>query len=210
MYRLNEENRENRKFILVQMAEKVENTKINYNSIAEITHQRLVKSGELLRKKHQDTLAVDPSNYVQDLGFRTYRLDYSNFQVWRSELTAGPDVLAQLELFQEPLRNYGTTGTGPTMLTELLLKMTGGPDLLPLSTPVARREVAGLEIHDVHNGLVWLALAGISPAIIAAAVAEKPQRLVVPGRFFGPDNPDEQVSNARLQLADAGVTLQLI
>jgi hypothetical protein len=62
----------------------------------------------------------------------------------------------------------------------------------------------------VPHGLVWLALAGLNDAVVAAAVAERPQRLVVPGRCFGGDNPDEQVSNARLQLADAGVVLQLI
>ena len=123
-------------------------------------------------------------------------------------MAAAPDLLAQLELFQEPLRDAGDDGRA--MLTELLLKMAGGPDVLPLSVPVARLEVAGVEVHDVAGGLVWLALAGISPAVVAAAVAARPQRLVVPGRLFGTDNPDEQVSNARLQLADAGVVLQLI
>lgn len=209
---LNEQDGGNRNFLLVQMAEVLDAStpayQAGYRTIADITQARLLKVSQKLRATRAGQLAL--GGPAPDTGFRTYRLDYSNFLVWRSELTAAPDVLAQLELFQEPLRNYSTTGAGPAMLTELLLKMTGGADLLPLSAPVARREVDGLEVHDVHHGLVWLALAGISPAIVAAAVAEKPQRLVVPGRFFGPDNPDEQVSNARLQLADAGVTLQLI
>ena len=122
-------------------------------------------------------------------------------------MATAPDLLAQLELFQEPLRQQGS---GAATLTELLLKMAGGPGVRPLSVAVARCEVAGLEVHEVAGGLVWLALAGINPGVVAAAVAARPQRLVVPGRLFAGDNPDEQVSNARLQLADAGVALQLI
>ncbi len=212
VYRLNEENRENRRFILVQMAEKVENPRLKFASIAEITRQRLTKAGQLLQQPQPAaTLSLGTDNYVPDFGFRAYRLDYSNFRAWRPDVTAAPDLLAQLELFQEPLRDGSDAGDdGRAMLTELLLKMAGGPDVLPLSVPVARFEVAGVEVHDVAGGLVWLALAGINPEIVAAAVAARPQRLVVPGRLFTGDNPDEQVSNARLQLADAGVALQLI
>ncbi|HEX8428251.1 site-specific DNA-methyltransferase [Hymenobacter sp.] len=210
---LNEQDGGHRQFIAVQMPEPIElNTeayKAGYRTITDITHARLLRVGEKLRTARAGKLALN-GDHVPDTGFRTYRLDYSNFRAWRPEVATAPDMLAQLELFQEPLHTYGPTGTGEAMLTELLLKMTGGPDLLPLSAPVTRREIAGLPVHDVANGLAWLALAGINPGVVAAAVAARPRRLVVPGRCFGPENPDEQVSNARLQLADADITLQLI
>ena len=207
VYRLNAENRERRRFILVQLAEPVENKKIPFATIADITRQRLRRAGTLLQTPAA-TLLSGTDAYKPDTGFRAYRLATSNFREWRSDVAA-PDVLAQLELFQEPLRRADAAGTD-ALLTELLLKMAGGPDILPLSVAVARRELGGLAVHDVAHGLVWLALAGLNTAVVAAAVAERPQRLVVPGRCFGGDQADEQVSNARLQLADAGVALQLI
>ena len=207
---LNAQDGGNRRFVLVQMpevlAEDAQAHRLGYRTIADITRARLAKASHKLRTAQAGQLAL--GGPPADTGFRAYRLEYSNFRAWRPDVQLAPDVLAQLELFQEPLRDY--EAGSEAMLTELLLKMAGGPDVLPLSVAVARREVAGLEVHDVANGLVWLALAGISAEIVAAAAQAKPQRLVVPGRFFAGDNPDEQVSNARLQLADAGVVLQLI
>ncbi|WP_375417728.1 site-specific DNA-methyltransferase [uncultured Hymenobacter sp.] len=211
VYRLNEEDKAHRKFILVQLGEPVEDQKIPFRTIADITRARLTKAGEKLRAARAGQLPLAAPT-PPDTGFRVYRLDYSNFRAWRPDVQLAPDMLAQLELFQEPLRRDGGQGEAAdaALLTELLLKMAGGADVLPLSVAVARREVAGVAVHDVAGGLVWLALAGINPAVVAAAVAARPQRLVVPGRLFTGDNPDEQVSNARLQLAGAGVALQLI
>lgn len=210
---LNEQDGGNRRFVLVQMPELLApNTpafQAGYRTIADITRARLAKAGAKLRAARAGQLAL--GGPAPDLGFRAYRLDYSNFRAWRPEVAAAPDLLAQLELFQEPRRDGSGAGhDGRAMLTELLLKMAGGPDVLPLSVPVARLDVAGVEVHDVAGGLVWLALAGINAEVVAAAVAARPQRLVVPGHLFAGPNPDELVSNARLQLADAGVVLQLI
>lgn len=209
---LNAQDGGNRQFLLVQMPEVVEPGtdahKAGYRTIADITRTRLQKVSEKLRAAQAGQLAL--AGPAPDTGFRAYRLTASNFRAWRSDVASGPDMLAQLELFQNPLRPLGPTGTPDAILTELLLKMTGGPGLLPLSVKVTLREVAGLPIHEVADGLAWLALSGISPAVVEAAVAAKPQRLIVLGHLFGPENPDEQVSNARLQLTDAGVALQLI
>ena len=206
---LNAQDGGNRRFLLVQMPEEVsaesEAYKAGYQTVADITRARLAKVSARLRATQAGQL---PLTNAPDTGFRAYRLAPSNFRAWRPDVQLAPDVLAQLELFQEPLRDPATATEA--VLTELLLKMAGGADLLPLSVAVTRREVAGLVVHEVAGGLLWLALAGISPEVVAAAGAARPQRLVVPGRFFGGDNPDEQVSNARLQLADAGVVLQLI
>jgi adenine-specific DNA-methyltransferase len=200
-----------RRFLLMQLpeqvAEKSEAYQAGYRTIADITRARLRKVSERLHAAHAGQLAL--GNLPPDTGFRAYRLAPSNFREWRTDVAA-TDVLAQLELFQEPLRHAEAADDSAAVLTELLLKMTGGPGILPLSVAVAQRELGGLALYDVAHGLVWLALAGLNADLLAAAVAERPQRLVVPGRCFGGDNADEQVSNARLQLADAGVVLQLI
>jgi adenine-specific DNA-methyltransferase len=202
---LNAQDGGQRRYLLVQMpepvAEKSEAYQAGYRTIADITRARLRLAGAQLQ-------AAQPAGAkVFDTGFRVYRLDQSNFRAWRPDVPAAPDLLAQLELFQEPLRRPGPDAA---LLTELLLKLTGGPGLRPLSVAVVPHELGGLTVHAVAGGLLWLALAGLNAEVVAAAVAARPQRLVVPGQAFAGPNPDEQVSNARLQLDDAGVVLQLI
>jgi len=202
---LNAQDGGQRRYLLVQMpepvAEKSEAYQAGYRTIADITRARLRLAGAQIQAS-QPAGAPAP-----DTGFRAYRLDQSNFRAWQPDVPAAPDLLAQLELFQEPLRR---PSHDTALLTELLLKLTGGPGLRPLSVAVVPHELGGLTVHAVAGGLLWLALAGLNAEVVAATVAARPQRLVVPGQAFGGPNPDEQVSNARLQLADAGVVLQLI
>jgi len=202
---LNAQDGGQRRYLLVQLAEPVaeksEAYQAGYRTIADITRARLAKAGAQLQA------ARPPGGPAPDTGFRAYRLAESNFRAWRTDVPAAPDLLAQLDLFQEPLR---APGEEAALLTELLLKLAGGPGVWPLSVPVARRELGGVAVHEVAAGQVWLALAGLTAEVVAAAVTARPQRVVVPGRAFAGVNPDEQVSNARLALADAGVVLQLI
>lgn len=202
---LNAQDGGQRRYLLVQLPEPVaENSEAyqaGYRTIADITRARLRLAGAQIQASQT------AGKQAPDTGFRAYRLDHSNFRAWRPDVPAAPDLLAQLELFQEPLHRPGHEAA---LLTELLLKLAGGPGLRPLSVAVVPHELGGLTVHAVAGGLLWLALAGLNAEVVAAAVAARPQRLVVPGQAFTGPNPDEQVSNARLQLADAGVALQLI
>lgn len=202
---LNAQDGGQRRYLLVQLpepvAEKSEAYQAGYRTIADITRARLRLAGAQLQT------AQPAGQQAPDTGFRAYRLAHSNFRAWQPDVPTAPDLLAQLELFQEPLRHPSHEAA---LLTELLLKLTGGPGLRPLSVAVVPHELGGLTVHAVASGQLWLALAGLNAEVVAAAVAARPQRLVVPGPAFSGPNPDEQVSNARLQLADAGVVLQLI
>lgn len=202
---LNAQDGGQRRYLLVQLPEPVreksEACQAGYRTIADITRARLRLAGAQLQ-------AAQPASAPPlDAGFRAYRLAESNFRAWRPEVPTAPDLLAQLALFQEPLHYAGSDAA---LLTELLLKLAGGPGRRPLSMAVVPHELGGQLVQTTADGQLWLALAGLNAEVVAAAVAARPQRLVVPGRAFGGPNPDEQVSNARLQLADAGVVLQLI
>ncbi|MGI4761837.1 MAG: site-specific DNA-methyltransferase [Janthinobacterium lividum] len=207
---LNAQDGGRRRYLLVQLAEPVadksEAAQAGYGTIADITRTRLARAGAQLgaARAGQLPLAAGPP---PDLGFRAYRLAPSNFRAWQPEVAAAPDLLAQLDLFQTPLHGAADEAA---LLTELLLRLAGGPGGGPLSAAVTRHEWGGLAVYEAAAGQLWLALAGLNAEVVAAAVAARPQRLVVPGQAFGGENPDEQVSNARLQLADAGVVLQLI
>lgn len=205
---LNAQDGGRRRYLLMQLAEPVaeksEAHRAGYRTIADITRTRLARAGAQLAAQAGPPLAGGPP---PDLGFRAYRLAESNFRAWRPDVPTASDLLAQLELFQQPLHGAASEAA---LLTELLLKMTAGPGAGPLSAAVARRELGGLAVHEVAGGQLWLALGGLNAEIVAAALAARPARLVVPGQAFEGPNPDEQVSNARLELADAGVVLQLI
>lgn len=206
---LNQQDGGSRKFIVVQMPEVVEeNTeayRAGYRTIADITQARIRKAGEKIRAAGAGKLPLDGGPAALDLGFRAYRLEYSNFKPWRADVPDAATALRQLELFQEPLNDYSDAASA-AMLAELLLKAGQ-----PLDTPVVVRKIGDAPVHVVGaGGELWLALSAIDAAVVAACAAARPARLVVPGRLFGPTRPDEAINNARLTLHDAGVELQLI
>lgn len=206
---LNSEKSEKRRFILVQLPELVEQGKneykAGYRTIADITQARIKKAGEKIKAAQTGKLALDGGTDALDLGFRTYRLEYSNFKPWRADVPDAEAALGQLALFQEPLKDYSDAASA-AMLTELLLKAGQ-----PLDTPVVVQKTGEVPVHIVGaSGELWLALSAIDEAVIAACAAARPKRLVVPARLFDPARPDEAINNARLTLEDAGVELQLI
>lgn len=203
----------NRRFLLVQMQELVAEDsaayRADYRTIADITQARLKNAATKYKTAAAGKLALSgPASH--DVGFRTYQLEYSNFKPWQAEVEGGKEgILAQLSLFQEPLHDSGPEAKG-AMLTELLLKAG-----YPLNTPVSIREIGGLSVQVVagsspDGGALWLALNGLNAEIMAAAGAEKAARVVVPGDVFDETKADQEISNARLTLEEAGVNLQLI
>lgn len=80
---LNAEDEGNRKFILVQLPEKVEEKseayKAGYKTISEITRERVRRVIDKIKKEHKGKLDF---NGEIDLGFKSFRLDSSNFKLW--------------------------------------------------------------------------------------------------------------------------------
>ena len=110
---LNLENGGNRKFILVQLPEPVEEdsnaAKAGFATISEIGRERIRHAISKARKSSEGQLEFGHKG-TGDLGFKSFRLDRSNFRIW-DDLgdSADADELArQLELHVDHRRNEST------------------------------------------------------------------------------------------------------
>ncbi|MDR3222712.1 MAG: site-specific DNA-methyltransferase, partial [Methanobrevibacter sp.] len=78
---LNSKNKENRKFILVQIPEetdeKSEAFKAGYKNIAEIGKERIRRAGNKIKS--------EPNNKDLDVGFKVFKLDSSNLNKWNPD-----------------------------------------------------------------------------------------------------------------------------
>ncbi len=202
---LNQEDGGNRRFLLVQLPEALdeqsEACKAGYKTIADICTARIKKVIAKLQAAQQDQL--DFGGAKPDLGFKAYTLDYSNFKAWRGDVAGKDPLLAQLDLLREPLAEY--RGTDAALLTELCLKSG-----FPLSADVRAFEIEGCKVYDIADGAMWIALERVTLTMFHHVAAAKPARFVTLGNLFTGEKADETMSNAKLQLAEAGVELKII
>lgn len=81
LFKLNSENNLNRKFILIQIpeetSEKSEAYKSGYRNICEIGKERIRRAGDIIIEKSGNT--------DLDIGFKVFKLDYSNLEKWEPD-----------------------------------------------------------------------------------------------------------------------------
>ena len=101
VFELNKEDGHNRKFILIQLPEKISETeeafKLGFKTIAEVTKARLTKIVNSYNNKIKSGLNFDK---CRPLGFRYFQLASSNFKIWRGDfLETEEDIIKQLHIF---------------------------------------------------------------------------------------------------------------
>ncbi|MEU9667745.1 site-specific DNA-methyltransferase [Streptomyces bobili] len=122
----------NRRYILVQLDESVD--KDGYDTIADITRERLRRSGkQIAGKQSSDAVHIDT-------GFRSYHLASSNVKPWDGT----PDQLNLLE----SVDNLVAGRTTDDLLVEMMLRL--GVDL---TTPLETRDVAGSTLYNLAGTL---------------------------------------------------------
>ena len=152
---LNTEDGGNRKFILVQLPEAVEEdsnaAKVGFSTIAEIGRERIRRVIRKAETSSQGQLNLDRRGGV-DLGFRAFILDRSNFKLWDDigALADADELARQLELHVDHLRSESTPDD---IVYEILLK-TG----FPLSTRVKTITLAGSDVFSIEDGALLICL----------------------------------------------------
>ena len=193
---LNREDGGNRRFIIIQLPEKTDETsetfKAGYRTIADIGKERIRRVIAKMKKDREEKL---PLTEKPDLGFKVFKLRPSNFRVWRSDIRTPEQLATQLEM---SLDNVKPHAEKEDQLWEILLK-TG----YPLSAKVEERHLGGHLVHVVEEGKLVIALSGVSAKTIAAVVRMKPLAFICPDSLFGGNDPLK--TNAALQLRDAGI-----
>lgn len=169
---LNAEDGGNRKFIMVQLPEpldeKSEAYKDGYRTICDIGEERIRRAGEkvkrdLIENKNKEGLIeenqVDPDSL--DIGFKVLKLDKSNIKEWNVDF----DQLDQLDLYEDI---FVEGRSELDVVHEILLK-----NGIELTYPITTFEVEGKVIYDIAYGNLFICLADKIDTSVAKAISHK-------------------------------------
>ncbi|NLA42175.1 MAG: site-specific DNA-methyltransferase [Smithella sp.] len=189
----------NRKFICVQLPEKCDESseafKAGYKTIAEIGKERIRRVIKKIKEEQEGKLDLD-GNSERDLGFKVFKLQESNFKIWRTNIETEEELVAQMQRHLEPLDENAKI---EDVLYELLLK--AGVSL----TAKIKNEKGFVLANDDE---VALMLEKADEKIIKQIIAAKPKKIFTLDRLF--KNNDKLKTNTALQMKDAGIEFKVI
>ena len=190
----------NRKFICVQLPEncdeKTEAFKAGYKTIAEIGKERIRRVIKKIKKEQDGKLDLDGAIGKQDLGFKVFKLQQSNFKIWRSGIENEKQLVKQLQKHLEPLDEHAKT---ENVLYELLLKSGN-----PLTSKIDKKDGCFL----VNDDELALILEKINEKIIKKVITTKPKKVITLDRLF--NNNDQLKTNTALQMKDAEIDFRVV
>ena len=165
---LNAEDNGNRKFILVQLPEKVHST--NYNTVCDIGEDRIKKAVKKIKNE---------TNANIDYGFRVYKIDSSNM----NEVYYKPNDISQkqLNMFEA---NIKEDRTGEDLLTQVILDLG-----LTLDLKIEEKNILNNKIYLVNgNSLIACFDDNMDINIVNKICEYKPLRAVFKDSSFKSDN----------------------
>jgi len=157
----------------------------------------------------------------QDLGFKVFKLQESNFKIWRGDkFKTNEELEKQLHAFVNPVKEESTE---ENMLYELLLKsgidMNCKIEKIPLSfvAPERRKDGRGVNSDLSGDGVCYylinenelvIALSKINEEIVKAIINTKPQKVITLDKLF--EGSDQLKTNTTLQMKDAGIEFKVV
>ena len=185
-----------RKFILVQLPEKVSDKKKDqgYGTICEIGKERIRRAGkkileELATKKAENGLFDKESEQTRlDVGFRVLKLDTSNMQ----DVYYTPEDSSAATLFDD---NVKPDRTSEDLLFQVMLEYN-----LPLSAKIERKTIAGKEVFSVNDDyLIACFDENVNETVITEVAKRKPLYFIMRDSSLSSDQVAdnfEQIFNA--------------
>ncbi|PFC54123.1 site-specific DNA-methyltransferase [Bacillus cereus] len=171
--KLNSEDGGNRKFIMVQLPEVVDEKSVaykeGYRTICDIGEERIRRAGENIKAElieKQEGAGLLDENVIApeslDIGFKVLKLDKSNIREWNVDFE---NVEETLSLFE----NVFVDGRSELdIVYEIMLK-----NGLELTYPVNSFQVGGKNIYDVAYGNLFICLDNEINCDVAKAIVEK-------------------------------------
>ncbi|MBI5416550.1 site-specific DNA-methyltransferase, partial [Candidatus Poribacteria bacterium] len=200
---LNKEDGGNRKFICVQLPEKCDEDseafKAGYKTIADVGKERIrrvIKKISAGVQNFEPVLDFDDNTAKQNLGFKVFKLQESNFKIWRPKIENEEQLVEQLTLHTDPVDKNAETDN---ILYELLLKSG-------VSLTAKIEEKKGY--YWVNDGEIALILVKVNENIIKNVISNKPHKIITLDRLF--KNNDQLKTNTALQMKDAGIEFKVI
>ena len=142
--KLNAQDGGTRKFIMVQLPEKIneksEAYKLGYTNICEIAKERIRRAGDKIKEENKDKEGIEDL----DIGFKVFKLDSSNIKRWDSsyEQDLEENLLSSIDNIKEGR-------TAEDILYEILLKY--GVDL---NAPIEEHDIAEKKVFDIGFGAI--------------------------------------------------------
>lgn len=166
-----------RRFISVQLPEPTEAEtdarNAGFSTIADIARKRITLAGRQIASAQESQLSTHEQPL--DLGFRSYRLDDTNFSKWRLSSDVQPDNLEQHLL--DLRESASDEASADALLTEILLKQG-----YSLTETIQTLDLAGLELRSVGGGIVLAYLnEHVKPTLdqLRAVADEEPAKIIL-------------------------------
>jgi len=181
----------NRRFILVQLPQPIENPK--FANIAALAIGRV--TSVITKLNDDDAITRRPD---EDRGFKVLKLESSNFKAWNADLPKDAEKLGdQMEMHIDHIE---TGRTAEDILFELLLKSG-----FPLSTRIETLTLAGKTVYSIAEGAMLICLDNeLNDAVIKEIAARKPERVVCLDAGFAGN--DQLKTNTVQTFKSKGVT----
>ena len=196
---LNKQDNGNRKFICVQLPEKCDEKseafKAGYKTIADIGKERIRRVIKKIKESENRKLPFEKSK--QDLGFKVFKLQPSNFKIWQGDgIENGKQLEKHLQLHLDSIKKDASE---EYMLYELLLK--SGRDL---NSKIENTD----NYYRINDGEMVIAISKIDEKIVDSILEVKPQIFITLDKLF--ENNDQLKTNTALQMKDASIEFKVV
>ena len=192
----NDKDNGNRKWICVQLpevcGEESEGHKAGYKTIAEIGKERIRRAGKKIGEEAENKA---------DLGFKVFKLDNSNFKIWRGKFKDGQALLKEIEEFVD---NVKKDSKNDDILYEIILKSG-----LDLNVKIENKSFNEEHYYSVEDGKLIIYLGGEMTNELAGEFRKvKPEKIVCLDRCF--NNNDQLKTNIMLQMEQEDIDFKVI
>lgn len=146
--KLNEEDNNNRKFIMIQLPEETDENleafKAGYKNICEIGKERIRRAGNKIKEENKDKEGIESL----DIGFKVFKLDSSNINRWDSSCEQNLETT-----LLNSIDNIKEDRSEEDILYELLLKYG-----IDLNMPIEEYNIAGKKVFNIGFGALIVCL----------------------------------------------------
>ncbi len=197
---LNQEDKTNRKFLIVQMPEPYTNhvNKVKYKTIADIAKERIRRTGCKISESRKEELALEAKC---DTGFKVFKLGESNFKIWQTDILIEEDLVEQMNIFIDNLKSGVSQ---ENILYELILK-TG----LDLNVKIEKKKTRNKKYFSLDSGKLIICLEEeIDQGLVDTILKDKPEKIILLDKSF--KGNDQLKTNTLLQMESSRIDFKVI
>lgn len=188
---LNVEDGINRKFIMVQIPEKIDENsdayKTGFINIADLSKERIRRSGKKILDENKDKEGIENL----DIGFRVLKIDSTNMK----DVYYTPDALKQADML-DLASNIKDDRTSEDLLFQVMLDWG-----LELSLPIERKNIAGKEVFYVAGNSLVACFDDLTFDVVDEVAKDRPLRFVSAEKAIHLDHDKTNIKERFKQLS---------